>query len=103
MNIFSTSYLKGQRETMSECAPIRSTWEKILEYASSPVHGTMSRKLRKGVKVQINGAQIISDAQIFIGELFARFTFKDSNGEMNNVYYDLCKITSIQTISKESE
>lgn len=27
---------------------MKPTWEKIFEYASMPVHSTMSRKLRKG-------------------------------------------------------
>jgi len=36
---------------------MKATWEKILEYASMPVHGTMSRKLRKGVTLQINEGQ----------------------------------------------
>lgn len=29
----------------SETANINNTWEKVLEYASSPLHGTMSRKI----------------------------------------------------------
>ena len=33
---------------------MKPTGEKTLEYASMPVHGTMSRKLRKGVTLQID-------------------------------------------------
>ena len=28
---------------------LKNTWEKVFEYASMPVHGTLSRKLRKDV------------------------------------------------------
>jgi len=28
----------------------RATWENVFEYASVPVHGTLPRKLRKGIK-----------------------------------------------------
>ena len=40
---------------------MKGTWEKIFEYASMPVHGTMSRKLRKGVALQINEGVEIED------------------------------------------
>ena len=85
---------------MSSDASITATWEKILEYASSPVHGTMSRKLRKGVKLQVNNGILLQDAQIFISDSFVRFTFKD-NQDTNNIYYDSNQITSIRTISTE--
>jgi len=78
---------------------MKATWEKILEYASSPVHGTMSRKLRKGVQLQVNGEQIFDKAQIFIGDAFVRFTQTDAKQTIN-VYYDLEKIASIKTVSK---
>ena len=86
---------------MSEIAGIRNTWEKVLEYASSPLHGTMSRKIRKGVKLKINHDTIFEDAQIFIGDTFVRLTQSETNGTMINVYYDLDKIVSIMTISEE--
>ncbi|MBN2711867.1 MAG: hypothetical protein JXR97_05440 [Planctomycetes bacterium] len=76
---------------------MKDTWEKVLEYASSPLHGTMSRKLRKGVKLQVNGGQIFENAQIFIGD-FVRFTMIDGEASINS-YYDLEKIISITTIS----
>ena len=76
-----------------------STWEKILEYASMPVHGTMSRKLRKGVRLQINEGKIYEGAVLFIGEKFVRLTEKDQNGENINTYHDLNKILSIRTYS----
>jgi len=45
-------------------------WEKVLEYSSVPLHGTMSRKIRKGVKLQINEGKIYEDAVLFISDLF---------------------------------
>ena len=36
--------------------------EKVVEYASMPLHGTLSRKLRKGLKVQINEGRIYEKA-----------------------------------------
>ena len=85
---------------MSETAGIKNTWEKVLEYASSPLHGTMSRKLRKGVKLKINNEEIFDDAQIFIGDTFVRLTQNGSDGIMTNIYYDLDKIVSIMTVSE---
>ena len=85
---------------MSECATIKNTWEKVLEYASSPLHGTMSRKIRKGVKLKINNEIEFDDAQIFIGDTFVRLTQNGSSGTVN-VYYDLQKIISITTVSEE--
>ena len=45
---------------------MKNTWEKIFEYASMPVHGTMSRKLRKGVTLQINEGKVYESAVIFL-------------------------------------
>lgn len=86
---------------MSENASIKNTWEKVLEYASSPLHGTMSRKIRKGVRLTINQDRFFEDAQLFIGDTFVRFIQSESDGATANVYYDLDKIVSIMTLSKE--
>jgi hypothetical protein len=43
----------------------KATLEKIVEYASMPLHGTLSRKLRKDISCQINEARIHSNATIF--------------------------------------
>ena len=77
------------------------TWIKILEYASSPLHGTMSRKLRKGVRLQINEGKIYAKAVIFIGEKFVRLT--ESNPQEGNInsYFELAGISSIRTYSME--
>ncbi|NTU58780.1 MAG: hypothetical protein HGB00_07655 [Chlorobiaceae bacterium] len=74
------------------------TWEKVLEYASVPLHGTMSRKIRKGVKMQINEGKIYEEAVLFISDLFLRVT-EDSDGTAINTYYDIDSIASIRTYS----
>jgi len=78
---------------------MKSTWEKILEYASMPLHGTMSRKLRKGVRLQINEGRIYEAAVLFLNAKFVRLTETESDGTAVNTYYDLEKITSIRTFS----
>ena len=85
---------------MTEPQSIKNTWEKVLEYASSPLHGTMSRKIRKGVTVQINSGEVFDDAQIFISDTFVRMT-KNEGDTMVNVYYDMDKISSIKTTSTD--
>lgn len=88
---------------MSESTTIKNTWEKVLEYASSPLHGTMSRKIRKGVKLKINNDMIFDEAQLFISDTFVRLTQCGPDGAMTNMYYDLDKIVSITTISESKE
>jgi hypothetical protein len=76
------------------------TWEKVLEYASVPLHGTMSRKIRKGVKLQINEGKIYEEAVLFISELFLRVT-EEGDGSSINTYYDINSIASIRTYSNK--
>lgn len=78
-----------------------TTWEKVLEYASMPLQGTMSRQLRKGVKLQINEEKVYEEAVLFIGEKFVRLT-ETPETETINTYYDLDKIVSIRTYSSKS-
>ena len=78
---------------------MKSTWEKILEYASMPLHGTMSRKLRKGLRLQINDGRVYEAAVLFLNEKFVRLSDSDGNGTTSNTYYDLDKIVSIRTLS----
>ncbi len=78
-----------------------ATWEKVLEYASMPLQGTMSRKLRKGVKLQINDGKVYEQAVLFIGEKFVRLTETAANEDINT-YYDLEKISSVCTYSEKS-
>jgi hypothetical protein len=78
------------------------TWITILEYASSPLHGTMSRKLRKGVKLQVNEGKVYEKAVIFISDKFVRLTESDSKTGNVNTYVDLDGITSIRTYSAEA-
>lgn len=77
---------------------MKKTWERVFEYASSPVHGTLSRKLRKGVSLQIDEGKIYEAAVIFLGEEFVRVTEDDGKGTVNT-YYDWASIGSIRTSS----
>ena len=77
---------------------MKATWEKILEYASMPVHGTMSRKLRKGATLQINEGKVYEGAVIFMGE-FVRISEDGADGKAVNTYYDWGPIVSIRTAS----
>jgi hypothetical protein len=76
----------------------KATLEKVFEYASMPVHGTLSRKLRKEVKLQINEGKIYEEAVLFLGEEFVRITEQDG-GEAVNTYYAWEGIASVRTIS----
>ena len=77
---------------------MKATSEKILEYASMPVHGTMSRKLRKGVTLQINEGKMYDAAVIFMGE-FVRISEEGEDGKNINTYYDWAGIETIRTYS----
>jgi len=78
---------------------MKATWEKILEYASMPLHGTMSRQLRKGLRLQINEGKVYEAAVLFLNEKFVRLTETETDGTTLNTYYDLDKIASIRTVS----
>lgn len=75
----------------------KTTLEKVFEYASMPVHGTMSRKLRKDIKLQVNGGDVYEGAVLFLGEEFIRVTGKTAAG-VENTYYDWEGIASVRTI-----
>lgn len=77
---------------------MKETWEKIFEYASMPVHGTLSRKLRKGVTLQINEGKTYDSAVIFLGE-FVRISEDGAEGININTYYDWAGIETIRTYS----
>lgn len=77
---------------------MKTTWEKILEYASMPVHGTMSRKLRKGVGLQINEGKVYDAAVLFMGE-FVRISEEGTEGKNINTYYAWDSIEAIRTYS----
>jgi hypothetical protein len=74
----------------------KATLEKIFEYASMPVHGTLSRKIRKGVKIQIDNGEVIEEAVIFLGEQFVRLT-RTMGSETVNTYYAWDKIAAVTT------
>lgn len=75
----------------------KATLEKVFEYASKPVQGTMSRKLRKDIQIRVNQGQTYADATLFIGEEFVRITCVE-DGSTINTYYDWEKIASVSTI-----
>ena len=75
----------------------KSTLEKVFEYASKPVQGTMSRKLRKDVKIQVNEGDVYENATLFLGEEFVRVTCV-VDGMTANTYYDWTKIVSVRTL-----
>lgn len=77
----------------------KETLEKIFEYASMPVHGTLSRKIRKDVKIQVNEGKVYENAVLFLGEGFVRVT-ENKDKEAINTYYCWEKIDSIRTLSK---
>ncbi|ACN15211.1 hypothetical protein HRM2_21130 [Desulforapulum autotrophicum HRM2] len=74
----------------------KTTLEKIFEYASMPVQGTLSRKLRKDVHCQINEGKVYTAATFFLGEEFVRITEKEK-GQTINTYYDWENIVSVRT------
>jgi hypothetical protein len=80
----------------------KETLEKVFEYASMPVHGTLSRKLRKGIKIQINEGRVYEDAVLFLGDEFIRLTEK-KGGESVNTYVDWDKVASVTTLSPTEE
>jgi hypothetical protein len=80
----------------------KTTLEKIFEYASMPVHGTLSRKLRKDIKLQINEAKIYENAVFFLGEEFVRVT-ENTDEQVTNTYYDWDRIISVRTIARETK
>jgi hypothetical protein len=82
---------------------MKSVWEKAFEYASMPLHGSLSRKLRKGIKVQVNEGKIYAEATLFLGEEFLRITEEDSSNGAVNTYYDWKMVASVRTYSKADE
>ena len=80
----------------------KETLEKIFEYASMPVHGTLSRKLRKDITCQINEGKVYAKATLFLGDAFVRITENES-GTMINTYYDWENIVSVRTIGNVTE
>lgn len=78
---------------------MKRTWEKVFEYASSPLEGTISRKLREGISIQVNEGRIFKKAVLFMDEKFVRIT-EGEEGQKVNTYYDWSAIGSIRTYSK---
>lgn len=87
-------------QNLQENNIMKKTWEKIFEYASMPVHGTLSRRLRKGVALQINESQTFEKAVIFLGDEFVRIT-EEGGGKVMNSYFDWAAIQTIKTASSQ--
>jgi hypothetical protein len=51
------------------------------------------------VKIQVNEGKVYSEAILFLGEEFVRFTEEDESGQSINTYFDWSKIESIRTFS----
>lgn len=60
------------------------------------VHVRLSRKLRKGVSLQINEGKIFDSAVISLGDSFVRIMVGESGTSINS-YYDWAGIQSIRT------
>jgi hypothetical protein len=82
---------------------MKSVWEKVFEYASMPLHGSLSRKLRKGIKVQVNEGKIYAEATLFLGEEFLRISEEENITEAINTYYDWKMVASVRTYSERNE
>lgn len=79
----------------------KGTLEKVFEYASKPVQGTMSRKLRNDIALQVNEGPVYTGAVLFLGEEFVRVTCQE-DGKTLNTYYDWDRIASVRTIGPTS-
>lgn len=68
-----------------------------------PLHWSLSRKLRKGIKVQVNEGKIYAESILFLGEEFLRISEeKDAFGAINT-YYDWKMVASVRTYSEKDE
>ncbi|GFO66958.1 hypothetical protein GMLC_05370 [Geomonas limicola] len=82
---------------------MKAVWEKVFEYASMPVHGSLSRKLRKGIKVQVNEGKVYAEATLFLGDEFLRISEEEGQKEAINTYYDWNMVSSVRTLCDKEE
>ncbi len=82
---------------------MKMVWEKVFEYASMPVHGSLSRKLRKGIKIQVNEGKVYANATLYMGEDFLRISEEEGTGEAINSYYDWMMVASVRTLCDSEE
>ena len=82
---------------METATILKETWMKVLEYATSPKHGTLSRQQRKGVSIRIND-DVYEEGVLFLGDTFIRVTETKSK-KTSNTYYDWDAVGSIRTVS----
>src|SRR5690349_5758563 len=82
---------------------MKAVWEKVFEYASMPLHGSLSRKLRKGIRVQVNEGKVYAEATLFLGEEFLRISEEEGAGEAINTYYDWKMVSTVRTLCDKEE
>lgn len=82
---------------------MKAVWEKVFEYASMPLHGSLSRKLRKGIRVQVNEGKIYSEATLFLGDEFLRISEEEGTTGAVNTYYDWKMVASVRTYSEKDD
>ena len=64
------------------------------------VHGTLSLRLRKGVKGQVNGGTVFEDPALLLGEEFVRVSEDTDEGALNTCY-DWAGIDNVRAISQK--
>ncbi len=72
------------------------------KYSNMLLHGTLARKQRKGVEIQVNESKVFKNAAIFLEDSIVWIT-ETVGGRVYNTYYDWDKITSVTTISEEEK
>lgn len=82
---------------------MKAVWEKVFEYASMPVHGSLSRKLRKGIRIQVNEGKVYAEVTLFLGDEFLRISEEDDASEVINTYYDWKMVSSVRTLCDKEE
>jgi nitrogen fixation protein NifB len=82
-----------------ESAMNKATLEKVFEYASKPVHGTLSRKLRATSPSRSTRARLQRRDPVHRRGVRPRDLRED--GKTTNTYYDWDKIVSVRTIGPE--
>ena len=57
--------------------------EKVCEYISKPLHGSLARKLHKGIRVQSNEGKIDVEATMYVGDEFLRISEQGTSRAIN--------------------
>ncbi len=78
------------------------SWEEVLEHSTHPLQGTLARKQRKGVKLQVNNGRVYENATIYLEES-KMWIAEIVDGDATNELFLHNDIESIKTITKEEE